>query len=301
MGYTKTTWVNGGSPAINATNMNNIESGIEAVHKGTAIYAASSTGTDAYAVTFSPAFTSYNTGMVINFKADVGNTGTATLNVDSLGAKNIKKFISSGKTDVATGDIIASGIYTAVYDGTDFILTNPNSISTSLLPVQGDIIYASDAYTPSRLAKGSAYSAIISDGVSIKYGYPLTSYYYIDDVPPILESAQETSQFYDGGGTYWRTFATFTVNRTGKVRVLCTAKNTGNSGKIKVVGSISGDMCAAQNITSTYAEYTMDFTKDIFLGETLTIQLEGSAGNTGYAKLIKVKASFKAATESITR
>lgn len=34
MPYTKTTWVNGGAPAINATNLNKIETGIQEAHAG---------------------------------------------------------------------------------------------------------------------------------------------------------------------------------------------------------------------------------------------------------------------------
>lgn len=80
-------------------------------------YAASSGGTDAYAITVTPAPTAYTTGQVFTFKADVANTGAATLNVNSLGAKTIKKNVSS---DLATGDILANQIVTVIYDGTNF-------------------------------------------------------------------------------------------------------------------------------------------------------------------------------------
>jgi len=33
MAYTKTTWVNGESPAVNASNLNNIETGIDEAHQ----------------------------------------------------------------------------------------------------------------------------------------------------------------------------------------------------------------------------------------------------------------------------
>lgn len=38
MAYTKTTWVNGTAPAINATNLNKIETGIEDAHNGTILF-----------------------------------------------------------------------------------------------------------------------------------------------------------------------------------------------------------------------------------------------------------------------
>lgn len=151
MGYSKTTWtdrnvqypnrytdelsnvktftaspgtVTAAGTKVTASNMNNLETGVEAAHKGTHVYGASSVGTDSYAITFSPAFGAYNTGMTINLKADVDNTGTATLNVDGLGAKTIKKITPAGLADLSNKDIVANGIYTLIYDGTNFILQN---------------------------------------------------------------------------------------------------------------------------------------------------------------------------------
>ncbi len=85
-------------------------------------YAASSTGNDSYVVTITPTPGSLTTGDVFRFKADVGNTGAATLNVNSLGVKTIKKYVGSTKYDLLTGDIVAGQIVQVYYDGTDFIL-----------------------------------------------------------------------------------------------------------------------------------------------------------------------------------
>jgi hypothetical protein len=123
--YDKTTWVDETTPAIEADNLNNIEEGIEASHNGSAIYAASSTGNDSYAITFSPALASYTTGLTVRFKADVANTGVCTLNINSLGAKTIKKNVTS---DLEDNDILANMIVTVVYDGTNFQLQPHNHI-----------------------------------------------------------------------------------------------------------------------------------------------------------------------------
>lgn len=58
---------------------------------GSITYAADGGSTDTYAITLSPAITGYTTGMVIRFKANTANTGACTLNVNSKGAKTIKK------------------------------------------------------------------------------------------------------------------------------------------------------------------------------------------------------------------
>lgn len=91
---------------------------------GSTNYAADSVGTDSYAITLSPAPTAYTTGMVIQFKAGTANTGAATLNVNSLGAKTIKK---NYNTDLATGDIVANQLVQVCYDGTNFQLMSPSA------------------------------------------------------------------------------------------------------------------------------------------------------------------------------
>ncbi len=90
-------------------------------------YAADAGGTDAYAITLSPVPTSYATGMVVYFKANTANTGAATLNVNSLGAKTIVKGVN---TTLADGDIAASQYCTVIYDGTNFVLQSPTSNGT---------------------------------------------------------------------------------------------------------------------------------------------------------------------------
>ena len=79
-------------------------------------YAASTTGTDAYAVTI-PNFAAYTVGATVKFKADVANTGACTLNVNSLGAKAI---VGSNGSALADGDIAAGAVTCVIYDGTNF-------------------------------------------------------------------------------------------------------------------------------------------------------------------------------------
>lgn len=58
-------------------------------------------------ITLSPAPAALTVGMVVYFKADVANTGPATLNVNGLGAKNILKQHDLALVD---GDIEAGAI-----------------------------------------------------------------------------------------------------------------------------------------------------------------------------------------------
>jgi len=101
------------------------------VREGELIYAADSGGSDSYAISLSPAATGYVTGMVIHFKANTANTGSATLNINSLGAKTIKKHHDQ---DLDDNDIESGQIVTVVYDGTNFQMQsqkgNPNFYKT---------------------------------------------------------------------------------------------------------------------------------------------------------------------------
>lgn len=94
------------------------------------VYAAAS-GTDTITMTVTPAPTAYVAGARYVFKAAADNTGTATLNVNSLGAKTIKKRTTSGIADVSAGDIQQDGVYGVVYDGTYMQLEEATAASAS--------------------------------------------------------------------------------------------------------------------------------------------------------------------------
>lgn len=91
---------------------------------GAELYAADAGSNDTYAITLSPAPAAYVTGMVVRFKANTANTGACTLNVNSLGAKTIKKDYNS---DLITGDILAGQFIELIYDGTNFQIVSQMS------------------------------------------------------------------------------------------------------------------------------------------------------------------------------
>lgn len=85
---------------------------------------ATSTGTDTIVLTIESGISAYSAGQQFSFKAGATITGSATLNVNTLGAKTIKKKDVSSGTVIAleAGDIISGGVYTVRYDGTDLQL-----------------------------------------------------------------------------------------------------------------------------------------------------------------------------------
>jgi len=83
---------------------------------------------DTYTASPSPAITAYATGSEFNLKVNADNTGASTLNVSAVGAKDIKKYDGAGsKVDLEAGDLQQDQYYKVIYDGTDFILNNPES------------------------------------------------------------------------------------------------------------------------------------------------------------------------------
>jgi hypothetical protein len=78
---------------------------------------------DTYAVTIA-GYSAYVTGSVIIFTANTLNTGACTINVNSLGAKDLK---DQHDQDPEDSFIEAGSVIMAVYDGTNFQIMNPDA------------------------------------------------------------------------------------------------------------------------------------------------------------------------------
>lgn len=92
---------------------------------------------NAYAVAPSPAVTAYTTGQIVTLKPANANTGSSTIAVNGLAAKNIK--MPDG-TNPPANALLTTGTYILVYDGTNFILTNPSVSAQSVLTARGSSI-----------------------------------------------------------------------------------------------------------------------------------------------------------------
>ena len=115
IGSNRLTLVADGTAKTDAATVNQIQSNGPA-------FQATDTGTaNAYVIALSPAITAYAAGQAITFKAANASTTASTLNVNTLGTKALKK---KNDQDIASGDIEASQIITAVYDGTSFQVTS---------------------------------------------------------------------------------------------------------------------------------------------------------------------------------
>lgn len=150
-----------------ATNLLALISGIQSSGY---IYAADSGGSDAYAITLTPAITAYATGQVFLFKANTANTGAATLNVNGLGAKTIKK---NKDQTLADGDIKAGALVLVQYDGTDLQMLSQigNTMDTSgwnpysaVVPTRTTL----DDYVKKLTFAGVDLTGMISKGMRVK-------------------------------------------------------------------------------------------------------------------------------------
>lgn len=101
-------------------------------------YAATGSS-NAYVVTLDVALSAYSTGERYSFRANHDCTGASTVNISSLGAKDIKKMTSAGKTALASGDIKNGQPVTVEYDGTDMIMVTPiaNAATGTVTSVAG--------------------------------------------------------------------------------------------------------------------------------------------------------------------
>lgn len=80
------------------------------------MFGATASGTDTYTATLSPSISSYSSDHRYFIKFTNANTGAATLNLNSIGAKSIVK---NGSTALSAADIKAGQILILAYDGTN--------------------------------------------------------------------------------------------------------------------------------------------------------------------------------------
>jgi hypothetical protein len=100
-------------------------------------FAVTTGSANTYIATLNPVPTAYVDGMGITVKINVDSTGTATLNINSLGAKGLKTSTGNDVTNLKTG-----GIYTFRYNETtgNFILQGEGVDVSSLITSTNNIL-----------------------------------------------------------------------------------------------------------------------------------------------------------------
>jgi hypothetical protein len=126
-------------------------------------YCADAGSTDTYACSLTPAITAYTTGQVVYIKANTANTGAATLNLNLLGAKSIKKTYGGVTTTLGDNDIRAGQVVGLVYDGTNF----------QMLSAAGNAYTGGDVVGPASATDGGFVQFDSTTGKLLKGGLTL--------------------------------------------------------------------------------------------------------------------------------
>lgn len=70
--------------------------------------------------------TQYVTGEIYTFKANFTNTAATTVNINSLGAKNIYQQTAAGPAALSGGEIVSGQMVQVLYDGTQMQMVSPS-------------------------------------------------------------------------------------------------------------------------------------------------------------------------------
>ena len=110
---------------MNTHKFTGVENGSARTHfaavgqvQDSAFNTATTASNDTITATLAPAITAYATGALYALKAGGTNTGAATLNLNAVGAKDIKKG-KSGSLALGAGDFTAGRMGLFAYDGTN--------------------------------------------------------------------------------------------------------------------------------------------------------------------------------------
>lgn len=120
--YSKTTYVNGTTPAINDVNLNKAQEGIYQNSLNIPHKISDLSNTDNYIGSITN-LSAYYSGLSVNMYISNNNTGPATLNLNSIGADDIKIIQDGGTKRILYANEMY-GINTLQHDGTDWILLN---------------------------------------------------------------------------------------------------------------------------------------------------------------------------------
>ena len=74
---------------------------------------------NAYTITSNQGISAYADGQRFSFRADRNNTGAATLNIDSRGAKALRKVSSGALVALGANDLVAKAVYDVVFVSAD--------------------------------------------------------------------------------------------------------------------------------------------------------------------------------------
>ena len=101
-----------------------------------------------YACSLERTLTAYETRACYSFTANAANTGVATINFNSLGARTIKKVPGGITTDLVANDIRTGQVVQVCYDGTNMQMISQPGTGAGALPVVEPLTASSASISP---------------------------------------------------------------------------------------------------------------------------------------------------------
>lgn len=240
----------------NVTDIDTAEANIASLQTGAYPYVVATGSSNAFAAA-TPAFSAYAAGNFVSFKANHTISGSATLNVNSLGAKTIKK--DDGATNLASGDIVSGQIVEVRYDGTNFQMLSP--------------LGQASAVSVRSIGAVTAASSNVGSGVSTENEASPTWAGSRDIGSGKLAGAGATAHVRVGFNYRLDTGNTLTIrlklgstligrvdiavatnaSRSGIIDCFVTARSVGGSGSLVAYGAVSAGTLSSQ-VTSSFAD-----------------------------------------------
>jgi hypothetical protein len=198
----------------------------------------------------------YVTGMPYRFKAATLNTGTASINFNSLGAKTIVKVLGGITTALVTGDILAGQWVELIYDGTNMQMTSQSALMPQ--PAQGGTGSANTA-TAGRHLIGDGTNFITASGVEEYCLDAVGTDTYACNLSPAITAYITGARYAVKVGTLNTGAATINLNGLGAKSI------------VKVCGGVTtalvtGDILAGQVIDLAYDGTNMQLQSTIASG-----------------------------------
>lgn len=199
-----------------------------------------------YSTTTSPQFTSYTNDLIFLTKFFIPNVGSASLNINGIGYKQIKIATNSGLRDLILSDINTSSVYSLSYNGTYFQLTKPfpndaYNIEFYIAPTETMTIGDSDQYW--------VYGDLTIAGTMVNYGKVIVA-----NGSVILEGSGSLNNQGDGELILVDLFNTPTFNTTSTIQMSSEMTLTGPSVSSTIVSnSITTDLLnTVGSVTANY-------------------------------------------------
>lgn len=244
-------------------------------------YASTSTGNDDYAITV-PDIIAYTETNTFKIKADVWNTWSATLNINWLWAKTLKKLKNTDFSDLETGDIISTQIFRVTYNSSNWwFFQFDTSPATAIVPNVGSTKSTFIAWE-SITAWNSLRNGVEFDEVTSHQSWASISYTYV-------------SIWYST--TYYKSWQSFTIESSWRLKSFSCYMTKSGSPTFNIQAFIydsannliwtSTNTILSSTLTTVATYYDFNFTSlNLVPGvyKILVAPINGSVSSTNYVQ-----------------